>query len=141
MPTVPLHSTQREKDADRSKSADELVAQVRRLLDDGVPPSQITIVGASKGAVITMIASTRLQNRDVGYVILGNNDWVLDNIEPRLSGRVLSIYEETDEFGHTCGPIFARGSSALEEHEEIALHLSINRVALHAAGRMGTPLQ
>src|SRR5215217_6397839 len=53
-------SEQRPKDADPSASADRLVAEVRVLMAQGVPASHITVIGASKGAVITMLASTRL---------------------------------------------------------------------------------
>src|SRR5262249_2827780 len=61
----------RPKNATESDAADKVVAQVRRLLDSGVPASRITVVGASMGAGIAMAASARLQNPEVRFSILG----------------------------------------------------------------------
>lgn len=125
-------STQRPKDADAYASADETVKQIRELIASGVPPSHITVIGASKGSVITMLVSTKLQNPEVRYVIMGNcNDTIFARNDIRLSGRVLSIYEESDEFGHTCAAFFDR-HGALTAHDEVHLRLGINHSFLYS---------
>lgn len=125
-------STQRHKDADVYAAADETVKQIQRLIRSGVPPSHITVIGASKGSVITMLASTKLQNPEVRYVIMGNcNETVFARHATRLSGRVLSIYEESDEFGHTCEAFFKR-HGALTAHDEVHLRLGINHAFLYS---------
>ena len=124
-------SEQRPRGADVTVYAHRVEKEVRTLLRAGVPPSRITVVGASKGAVIAMMASTYLQEPNVRYVLLGDcNDWVMKNLDVRLSGRVLSIYEESDEYGTTCKPFFDRAGK-LTETKEIALHLGIQHAFLY----------
>src|ERR1043166_2242189 len=60
-------SQARPRDADPGTSAPRVAAEVNSLLREGVPPSRITVVGASKGAVIAMLASTYLQEPEVRY--------------------------------------------------------------------------
>lgn len=43
-----------------SESADRVVEQVRRLIEAGATPDRITVVGASMGAGIALLASARL---------------------------------------------------------------------------------
>src|SRR5687767_1995638 len=49
---VDVISEVRPKDTDPSAYADRLVADIRGKVEAGVPPSQITVVGASKGSAI-----------------------------------------------------------------------------------------
>ena len=72
----------------------------------------------SKRHVITRLASTKLQEPEVRYVLLGNcNDSILRDYAPRLSGRVLSVYESIGEFGGTCEKFFKAGGK-LTSHAE-----------------------
>lgn len=115
----------RPKGTDPSAYADKVVADVRRKLASGVPASHITIVGASRGALIAMFASSRLRNDAVRYVFLANcNDRIERNFAPRFTGQVLSIYESSDEFGQSCRPI-ARRSKALKRFSEIRLQTGL----------------
>jgi hypothetical protein len=124
-------SEQRRRGADASEAAGRIVLRTRALIRSGVPASHITIIGASKGAVITMLASTQLQNPDVRYVLLGNcNDTVFDRFDIRLSGRVLSIFERSDEFGGSCARFFGRAGD-LRAHGEIPLNLGISHAFLY----------
>jgi Alpha/beta hydrolase len=125
-------SEQRPKDADPSDSADRVVAAVRRLRRRGVPSSHITVIGASKGSVITMLASTRLADPEIRYVLLGNcNDGILERWKPRLSGRVLSVFERADEYGGTCRRFFEKGHN-LTAHDEVALDIGIGHAFLYS---------
>ena len=111
----------RPRGTDPDAYADKLVAQVNELLERGVDPERITIVGASKGAVIAILASTRLRRPGVRYVLLANcNPWVIRTFDPRLTGEVLSIYEASDDLGQSCADLAAR-SPALTRFEEIRL--------------------
>ena len=83
--------------------------QIRARIGGGVPPSRIIVGGASKGAVIAALVSTRLKEPKVRYVLLANcNDWLIRTHDPRLTGEVLSIYEASDEIGGSCAPLAAR---------------------------------
>ena len=103
-----IRSEVREKDTDVHEYTDRLVGQIKELLDTGVAPQRITVVGASKGAVIAMLTSTRLQNPEVNFVLIaGCNDWVENNLAINLCGRILSIFEQSDELGRSCQSIFS----------------------------------
>jgi hypothetical protein len=121
----------RPKGTDPSKYADKVVADVRRKLASGVPASHITIVGASRGALIAMFVSTRLRNDGVRYVLLANcNASIERNYHPRLTGQVLSIYEASDQFGHSCRPI-ARRSPALKRFAEVRLQTGLGHAMVY----------
>jgi pimeloyl-ACP methyl ester carboxylesterase len=77
--------------------AEKVAGLVRRLLKAGVPPRNITVVGASQGAWIGMLASTYLKNRGLGFVVIGAcgaDEGFLQLVD--LHGDVLFIVERTD---------------------------------------------
>ena len=115
----------RPRDTDPSIYADTVVADVRRRIAAGVPPSHIAIVGASKGAVIASLVSSRLREPGVRYVLLANcNDWLIRTHDPHLSGDVLSIYEASDAVAGTCRPLVKR-SPAVGRFHEIRLNTGL----------------
>jgi pimeloyl-ACP methyl ester carboxylesterase len=90
-----------------SDAADRVVEQVRELLDSGVPAERITVVGASMGAGIALLASTRLQNPDLRFAVLGTclatNVPYLESREGRApSGKILAIREASDDVVGPC---------------------------------------
>jgi hypothetical protein len=100
--------------------AAKVVDQVKRLLQAGVPPAHITVVGASKGAFIAMLISTALQNRDLNFVIMaGCSDAVL-RFDIDLYGNILTIFDEKDDIAGTCRNVFEK-STGLNAHKEIKL--------------------
>ncbi|MEY2564879.1 MAG: hypothetical protein QOH88_3072 [Verrucomicrobiota bacterium] len=124
-------SEARAKDTDVKKYAAKVVEQITTLLKAGVAPDHITIVGASKGAVIAMLVSTLLANSKVNFVIMANcNDWVEKNFAIDLHGNVLSIYDKADEFGHTCQPFFDK-ASGLGRHKEVELQIGTGHAILY----------
>jgi hypothetical protein len=124
-------SEARAKDTDPNLYASKMADQIQKLLGAGVPPGQITVVGASKGAVIAMLASTLLRNREVNFVIMSNcNDWVLENYRIDLFGNVLSIYDVKDEYGQTCKKFFDK-STGLNRHREVELKLGTGHAIIY----------
>lgn len=90
-------SEARKKDPEVAPYATKVAGQVRRLLAAGVPPKNITVVGASQGSWIAMLASTYLENRGVGFVLIAAcsaDEGFLKLVN--LHGDVLSIYEKSD---------------------------------------------
>lgn len=99
----------RPKSASVSESADRVVEQVRGLLGSGVPADRISVVGGSMGAAIALLASTRLQNSDLRFALLGSclthSVLYLESEEGRgPSGHILSIREASDDFAGPCPP-------------------------------------
>ena len=128
-----VSSEARAKDTDPVAYADKVAKQIEDLLAKGVPGRRITVIGASKGALITMLVSTKVRSPEVGYVILANcNDWVRENYKIDLHGEVLSIYEASDSVGGTCEPIF-RQSKELGKHREIRLDTGLGHGFLYRA--------
>ena len=112
--------------------AERIANQIRELRKRGVPANHITVIGASKGAVITMLVSTLVADRDVRFVLMANcNDSILDRFKPNLHGAVLSIYDEKDVFGGTCEPFFAKATGLSRQHE-IKTTLGIGHALLYA---------
>ena len=90
-------SEARKKDPEIEPYASKVAEQVRRLLKASVPPEHITVVGASQGSWIAMLASTYLENRGVGFVLIAAcsaDEGFLKVVN--LHGDVLSIYEKSD---------------------------------------------
>lgn len=73
-----------------SKEIDELIAK-------GVSPSDITVIGASKGGMIAMYISD-LNTNNVNYVLLGSSsDYSQKTFDFNLHGNILGIYEKSDD--------------------------------------------
>ncbi len=99
----------RPKSASVGDSADRVVAQVRKLLESGVAAENVIVVGGSMGAAIAVLASTRLQQPDVRFGVLGAclsaTVQALEASEGKgPAGHVLSIREKSDDTSETCPP-------------------------------------
>ena len=90
-----------------------------------MPADHIAIAGHSKGAMITVGASSLLDPVDfagVRYVVMAGCFHGGSPIRDlRLSGHILSIYDEADRLAGSCDTIFANAPGA-EETNEIILH-------------------
>lgn len=116
-----VRSEVRRPNTDMAAYATRIASEIEALIARGVEPSHITVVGASKGAGITALVSTRLARPGVRYVMLaGCNDGLIRTHDPRLSGELLSIYEASDEMVGSCGALAAR-SPRLQRFEEVRL--------------------
>ena len=117
-------SEARPKDTDVEKYASKVAGQVRELLKDGVAPENITVVGASRGAFITILASTYIKNKNVNFVIIAgcsvNKDFL--NLA-NLYGNVLSIYEKSDTTG-SCKTVFD-DAEGLNKQKEVMLETGL----------------
>ena len=100
--------------------ADTLKSWVRRLLDAGVKPGRITLVGFSRGAQLTALASGGLASVDINTALLAicEDGDVSQAPGLILGGNLLSIYETSDELG-SCEKLAAR--SHLESFKEVPI--------------------
>ena len=125
----------RQPNTDALRYAHTLAGQIQGLIDAGVPPSQITIVGVSKGGAIAILTASLLQNDQLQFVLLAScEEELLNDRSVIIAGRVLSIYEANDEMGLSCQPLFAR-SSRTSIFKEIRLETGL------AHGQFYTPRQ
>ena len=121
-------SEQRARDTDSREYANRVGKQVGNLLQAGIPAESITLVGASKGAAITIFVSNLLRNEDLNYVILGicHPDVLAEfkRTQVVLTGNVLSIYDSVDPYAGSCRELFLLSKGrGLAMHNEITLEI------------------
>jgi len=105
--------------------AEKLVTEIRFLLDNQVPPGNISVVGASKGGVIAAYVSMLLAEKDVNFVFLaGLFEKCLTDANLKLYGKVLSIHDKSDKLTQTPQLYFQR-SKGLGAFKEIVLDLGL----------------
>lgn len=100
--------------------AARVAGQVRRLLGAGVPPEHITVVGASQGGWIGMLASTYLKSRGLNFVVIGAcgaDEGFLKMVD--LHGDVLFIVERTDKFPAARCQMFLDDATGLGESKTL----------------------
>lgn len=97
--------------------AKKIVGQIRTLLDAGVPPENITVAGHSKGGVIALCVSSKLENPKVNFVIMAGCEIkpLLDAYPDfrTLRGRFLSIYASSDSIASSCDSAFSPVSEGM----------------------------
>ena len=110
----------RAKKTEPYQYAKSLANQVRKLIKAGVGAENITVMGFSRGGAITIATSNELANSKVNFIILaGCGGFIAKNPAMKLHGRVLSIYETSDQVG-SCQYVVDR-SKAISTFEEIAI--------------------
>jgi len=112
--------------------AEHIAVELQRLIDAGVPASNLTVVGFSKGAVIAVLASGKIENEDINWVIeAGCGRWIerFPTVVPH--GRILSIYDRTDTMAGSCSELFSRMSTQ-DRTDEIVLELDRGHGAFYS---------
>lgn len=118
-------SEAREKDTEVKAYAEKIASQVKTLLANNVPPGNISVVGASKGGIISAYVSTMLRAKEINFVFLaGLFEKCLTDENLKLSGNVLSIHDRADTQSITPALYFQR-SDELGKTKEIVLDLGI----------------
>jgi hypothetical protein len=111
-------SEQRKPQTDMDAYAAHVAGQVRTLLAASVPPAQVSVVGFSKGGGIAIRTSALLRNPSVNFVFLaacGDGDFSGSDL--KVSGRILSVYEASDDIGRSCASLFAKPGATGERSE------------------------
>ena len=118
-------SEAREQGTQVTTYAENIAAQIKKLLAGDVPPGNITVVGASKGGVIASYVSAMLQEKEIRYVFLaGLFEKCLQDQNLKLYGKILSIHDRSDKLSITPSLYFQR-SEGLGHFKEIVLSLDI----------------
>jgi len=126
-----VHAALRPKDSSFQQGVQALTDEISALLASGVRPNDITIIGASEGGIMSLVAATNLANDQLSFVIMGAcSPWAETNLKLNLHGRILSIYEKGDAFGGTCSAI-ARKSTRVSAYREIPLHTGLRHGFLY----------
>lgn len=96
-----VHCKIRTENVDVMEYAKLVSDNIDSLISGGVEPIDITVIGASKGAIIASNVSA-LNTSPINYVFLaGNNEYQENNNDWKFHGQVLCIYDLSDEIaGH-----------------------------------------
>lgn len=118
-------SEARQKGTEIKPYAENIASQIKELLANKVPPENITVVGASKGGIISAYVSAMLQEKGINFVFLaGLFEKCLADVNLKLYGNVLSIHDRADKQSIT-PPLYFQRSAGLGKFKEIVLSLDI----------------
>lgn len=118
-------SEARKKGTEIKPYAEDIATQIKTLLANNVPPGSITVVGASRGGVISAYVSTVLREQGINFVILaGLFEKFLPDENLKLYGNVLSIHDRSDKQSITPELYFQR-SEGLGKFKAFVLNLDI----------------
>ncbi|MCP4673194.1 MAG: alpha/beta hydrolase [Desulfobacula sp.] len=99
----------RPENSDAESYSKKVGSCIISLIKKGVPPKNISVVGASKGGNITARVSSALQQPDISYVILAGLFAGSESERGlKLSGRVLSVHDLSDRFPISPEDYFSR---------------------------------
>jgi predicted esterase len=110
----------RPEGTDIADYAKKVVQQINSLLNAGVPPENINVLGFSKGGVIAMYVSAVIKSPKIKYIFAASCVYKgefkpiykksLKEAAPSIMGFFLSIYDEKDPICGTCKQTFKAGT-------------------------------
>lgn len=87
----------RNENVDYLEYADKVSKEIDSLISSGIKPKSITVIGASKGAIIAGNISN-INTNPINYVFLaGNNDYQEEHNDWKFHGQVLCFYDDSDK--------------------------------------------
>jgi hypothetical protein len=107
-----------------------ILGQVRSLIAAGVPARNITLAGFSKGGLIAMIVGTQAKQPKLNIINMagcGKGQFrqayasFLANDASKLSGRMLSIYDQADKISGTCQETIAKAPRVTFQEEVLTV--------------------
>lgn len=124
-----VFSEVRPKDTQVKIYAQKIKKQIDSLVNSEVNPSKITVIGASKGALIAMYVSTYVKNKSVNYVFMAA--CYKDEMEKDIDfyGNVLSIYEKSDMAG-SCNAYKSK-SHGIKHYKELEINTGLKHGFLY----------
>ncbi len=91
-----VHNVVRTNDTDFEEFCKKTSKQIDSLITIGIAAKNITVIGASKGAVMAMYISN-INSSPINYIFLaGNNDYRESTRKWNFHGRILGFYEKSD---------------------------------------------
>ncbi len=105
--------------------AEKVVSQIEQLISEGVSPTQITVMGASKGALITMEVSAQLKNTDVNFILIAGHIASALSSPPDLHGHILGFWEMSDPIAGQSYQALIDQSSGVSSFKEVKLETGL----------------
>ena len=120
-------SEKRKANTDAEEYARKIVSQIDSLLEKGVKPNHITVIGTSKGGYIAQYVSTFAANPGLNFVFIGcyQDTDVKNYPEINYCGNILTIYEKSDSYGVSAMERKKTSKLKIHEFKEIELHTNL----------------
>lgn len=121
--------------ADPKSESMAVIEEIKRLMAAGVAAQNIKVIGTSKGAFIAQLASAELNNPEIRWVVVGgcHTKRMQKGNVPAMTGKVLSIHENSDTVSSACAQ-FADLSKQAAKFEEVTLETGKNHGFQFVAG-------
>jgi len=106
--------------------------QIDSLVNNGVNPGDILVVGASMGGVMAMKIST-INRHPINYVFLGsNNKSIEEDYSFNLHGRILGIYEKSDSISNKDYQYWIDKCEKVVEFEQLQINTELGHGFLYS---------
>ncbi len=126
-----VHSEVRTVKTDFNAFCQKVSQEIDQLILDGVSPRAITVIGASKGALMAMQISD-LNTHTVNYVLLAaNSDNTEQSFDWELHGHILGIYEESDTVAGKDYFYWINRSPEAKEFEQLEINTGLGHGFLY----------
>jgi hypothetical protein len=119
------------ENVDYLKYANKISKAIDSLANLGVNSKDITVIGASKGAIIASNVSSINQN-PINYVFLaGNNEYQETNNDWKFHGQVLCIYDLSDHIAGKNYDYWENGENYTTKFEQLELKTGLGHGFLY----------
>lgn len=126
-----VHHEVRTQQTDFNTFCKKTSSQIDSLITNHVNPKDITVIGASKGAIMTMTISS-LNKNPINYILLGANS---DRLEKQgnynLHGCILGIYEKSDTIAGKNYQFWIDKSTEVEEFKQLEINTGLSHGFLY----------
>lgn len=130
-----VHAEVRTDKTDFFEFGKKISKQIDELIAKGVSPSDITVIGASKGGMIAMYISDSNTN-NVNYVLLGSSsDYSQKTFDFNLHGNILGIYEKSDEVAGKDYKYWIKKSTNAKSFEELQINTGLGHGFLYTPNK------
>ena len=128
-------SEKRKPNTNATEYAKKIVLQIDSLMQKGVKPNNITVIGTSKGGYIAQYVSTFAKNPNLNFVFIGSfqNTDIAEIPAINFCGNILTIYEKSDVFGVTAVKRKQTSKLKINQFKEIELNTGLKHGFLYIA--------
>lgn len=104
-----------------------ILLQIDSLIEMGINPSNITVIGTSKGGYIAQYVSTFANRPELNFVFIASfQDADIENIpEINFCGNILNIYEKSDQFGVSARARIENSNCQIKHFKEVELNTGL----------------
>ena len=128
-------SEKRKPNTNTIEYAKKIVLLIDSLMQKGVKPNNITVIGTSKGGYIAQFVSTFAKNPNLNFVFIGSfqNTDIAEIPAINFCGNILTIYEKSDVFGVTAVKRKQTSKLKINQFKEIELNTGLKHGFLYIA--------